>query len=115
MCAGESHGAVQLCTSVMRASSVFGGSAVSLYNLGVLVKVFARLLLSCTVMLWYNLQNLNKPTQLNFRTLFTDSIFSDCELIVYIKLHLLFFLGSPQDGSAPKSRLCLYLTLYQFF
>lgn len=63
MCADESHEAVQLCTSVTRDSSEFGGSAVALYNLGVLVKLFSRLLLSCIIMLLYNLQNLNKPTQ----------------------------------------------------
>lgn len=43
------------------------------------------------------------------------SVYSECELVVYIKLHLLFFLDSPQDGSAPKSCLCPYIILCNNF
>lgn len=103
MCAGESHGAVQ--HSVMRASSVFGRSAPNLYNLGVLVKLFSRKGCCCHALLCYDTicKILNKHNSI--LGLFTNSIFSDCELVVYVKLHSLFFLGSPQDGSAPKSCL----------
>lgn len=104
MCAGESHGAVQ--HSVMRASSAFGRSAPNLYNLGVLVKLFSRKGCCCHAMLCYDtICKILTNKHNSILGLFTNSIFSDCELVVYVKLHSLFFLGSPQDGSASKSCL----------